>query len=50
MITQEDTIFISGMNTDATEEDIATHFGAIGIIKVRRADGNKIPKKIFDQI
>lgn len=34
MITQEDTIFIAGMNPSATEEDIATHFGAIGIIKV----------------
>ncbi|XP_037028405.1 RNA-binding protein cabeza isoform X8 [Bradysia coprophila] len=33
MITQEDTIFIAGMNPSATEEDIANHFGAIGIIK-----------------
>lgn len=34
MITQEDTIFVSGMNPQTTEEDIANHFGAIGIIKV----------------
>lgn len=34
MITQEDTIFVAGMNADSTEEDIANHFGAIGIIKV----------------
>lgn len=34
MVTQEDTIFVSGMNPQSTEEDIAEHFGAIGIIKV----------------
>ena len=34
MVTQEDTIFVSGMNDVTTEQDIATHFGAIGIIKV----------------
>lgn len=34
MITQEDTIFVSGMDPGATEMDIETHFGAIGIIKV----------------
>lgn len=34
MITQEDTIFVAGMNAETTEEEIATHFGAIGIIKV----------------
>lgn len=34
MVTQEDTIFVSGMNTETTEDDIANHFGAIGIIKV----------------
>lgn len=34
MITQEDTIFVSGMNPQTTEDDIANHFGAIGIIKV----------------
>uniref|UniRef100_A0ABK9MIT2 RNA-binding protein cabeza n=2 Tax=Glossina morsitans morsitans TaxID=37546 RepID=A0ABK9MIT2_GLOMM len=33
MITQEDTIFVSGMDPGATEMDIETHFGAIGIIK-----------------
>lgn len=35
MITQEDTIFVAGMNADASEEDIANHFGAIGLIKVK---------------
>lgn len=33
-ITQEDTIFISGMDSHTTEADIKQHFGAIGIIKV----------------
>ena len=32
---QEDTIFVSGMSPDVTEYDIANHFGAIGIIKVK---------------
>ena len=32
---QEDTIFISGMNPDSNEDEIAQHFGAIGIIKVK---------------
>lgn len=31
---QEDTIFVSGMNPELTEEDIGEHFGAIGVIKV----------------
>lgn len=35
MITQEDTIFVSGMNPQTTEDDIANHFGAIGLIKVK---------------
>lgn len=35
MVTQEDTIFVSGMNAETNEDDIANHFGAIGIIKVR---------------
>lgn len=34
MVVQEDTIFVSGMNAQTTEDDIANHFGAIGIIKV----------------
>lgn len=34
MITQEDTIFVSGMSPNITEEDIEQHFGAIGVIKV----------------
>lgn len=35
MVIQEDTIFVSGMNPQTNEDDIANHFGAIGIIKVR---------------
>ena len=34
MITQEDTIFVAGMDANTTENDIAGHFGAIGLIKV----------------
>ena len=34
LITQEDTIFFFWMDPEATEMDIETHFGAIGIIKV----------------
>ncbi len=35
LITQEDTIFISGMNPRTTEGEIKQHFGAIGLIKVK---------------
>lgn len=34
MVTQEDTIFVSGMDATITEEEICQHFGAIGLIKV----------------
>lgn len=34
MVVQEDTVFVSGMDENLTEEDIAQHFGAIGVIKV----------------
>lgn len=34
MITQEDTIFVAGMDIQSSEDDIAAHFGAIGVIKV----------------
>lgn len=34
MVVQEDTVFVSGMDPEFTEEDIAQHFGAIGVIKV----------------
>ena len=34
MVTQEDTIFIQGMNTNTTEDELCQHFGSIGIIKV----------------
>ncbi|KAL7021949.1 hypothetical protein ACKWTF_012085 [Chironomus riparius] len=33
MVVQDDTVFVSGMDTEVTESDINTHFGAIGIIK-----------------
>ena len=33
-VTQEDTIFVSGMPDQANEDDIKDHFGSIGIIKV----------------
>lgn len=35
MVIQEDTIFVSGMSPQTSEDEIANHFGAIGIIKVR---------------
>lgn len=31
---ENDTIFISGMPLDVTEDQLSTHFGSIGIIKV----------------
>lgn len=34
MVTQEDTVFVQGMNPDTTEDELCQHFGAIGIIKV----------------
>jgi len=34
MVTQEDTIFVSGMDPNINEVDIEAHFGAIGLIKV----------------
>ncbi|XP_059483859.1 RNA-binding protein cabeza-like isoform X4 [Neocloeon triangulifer] len=36
---QEDTIFISGMTTSISEQDIAQHFGSIGIIKNDKRSG-----------
>ena len=44
-IVQEDTIFVSGMNPNTSEGDIAQFFGAIGVIKVIYFDSmpNKIP-------
>lgn len=32
-MTQDDTIFVSGMDVEVTEDDINDHFGSIGIIK-----------------
>lgn len=34
MVTQEDTIFVSGMDPETTETEIYNHFASIGIIKV----------------
>lgn len=34
MVVQEDTVFVSGMDSSINEEEIADHFGSIGIIKV----------------
>lgn len=34
--TQDDTIFVSGMDPEITENDINDHFGSIGIIKKDR--------------
>ena len=34
LVMQEDTIFVSGMPTNATEDDVKEHFGSIGVIKV----------------
>lgn len=31
---QQDTVFVSGLPDDVTEEEIASHFGAIGLIKI----------------
>ena len=33
---QEDTIFVQGLGPSITQEDLVSHFGSIGIIKVRR--------------
>ena len=32
---QEDTIFVQGLGPSITQEDLVSHFGSIGIIKVR---------------
>lgn len=37
LVMQEDTIFVSGMPTNASEDDIKEHFGSIGVIKVSGA-------------
>nr|XP_012150939.1 PREDICTED: RNA-binding protein cabeza-like isoform X3 [Megachile rotundata] len=39
MVTQEDTIFVSGMDPSISEEEICQHFGAIGIIKHDKRTG-----------
>ncbi|CAB0031377.1 unnamed protein product [Trichogramma brassicae] len=43
MVTQEDTIFVSGMDSQITEEEICQHFGAIGLIKLSiKANGKAV--------
>lgn len=37
LVMQEDTIFVSGMPDDASEDDVKDHFGSIGVIKVRKS-------------
>jgi len=34
LVVQHDTVFVSGIDPNFTEDDIADHFGSIGIIKV----------------
>lgn len=34
LVIQQDTVFVSGMNPDCNEDEIAQHFGSIGVIKV----------------
>ena len=34
METQVDTVFVTGLPPDVTEDDLAGHFGSIGLIKV----------------
>lgn len=46
MIIQEDTIFVSGMSPQTTEDDITNHFGAIGVIKVSFICKKKVCKQI----
>lgn len=36
-----DTIFISGMPTDVTEDQLANYFGSIGVIKLDKRNDNK---------
>ena len=35
MEVQQDTIFVSGMGEDCSEEGMVQHFGSIGVIKVK---------------
>lgn len=44
MVIQEDTVFVSGMDTEVSEAEIEQHFGAIGIIKT---DKKTMKKKIW---
>ncbi|OTF70174.1 RNA binding protein-like protein, partial [Euroglyphus maynei] len=39
---ENDTIFISGMPLDVTEDQLSTHFGSIGIIKMDRSQKHRI--------
>lgn len=35
-VVQEDTVFVSGMTSATSEEEIQQHFGSIGVIKVKQ--------------
>lgn len=48
LVMQEDTIFVSGMPTHASEDDIKEHFGSIGVIKVREKCGCLIMSRRVD--
>ncbi|KAJ8917586.1 hypothetical protein NQ315_000069 [Exocentrus adspersus] len=41
LVIQVDTIFVSGMNPELNEDDIAQHFGSIGIIKASIVRGSR---------
>ena len=34
-----DTIYVSGLPTDSTEDEIAKHFGSIGVLKQDKQNG-----------
>ncbi|ENN75446.1 hypothetical protein HUJ04_001669 [Dendroctonus ponderosae] len=41
LVIQHDTVFVSGMDPSFTEDDIADHFGSIGIVKMDRRTNKK---------
>lgn len=40
MVERPDTVYVSGLPVEASVMDIAEHFGAIGIVKVRNNPSN----------
>lgn len=47
--TENDEIFISGLPLDVTEEEIATYFGQIGIIKEVGFSSNNVLDTLVDE-